>query len=153
MNIHMILRLIFTGTVLVLSMLTPMIIHAACVQSDLKGTWITYSVGVDTSGSLLPNTNRCKIRINSSGSIVASKSFCNMRISSGILDFDITGGGMKVKSSCDFNGTIKVNTGSRGIISIKLQYGTLASDKRTFSAVLYDTTDISFASHMTAVKK
>lgn len=44
-------------------------VQAACLQSDMSGTWFTYSVGPDF-------TNRCKVIVNSAGRFFRSSSYC-----------------------------------------------------------------------------
>lgn len=152
MNIHISKKLISISAGLVLSLLLPILAHAGCEQSDLQGVWYTYGMSVDSLDSFAPQTNRCKVKLNSSGSVVASKSSCKVRSWPGLINVNITGGSIKVSSSCSLSGSVKVD-GIQGPNTIKLEYGSAATDKRTFSFVAYSGNDPSYITHMTGVKR
>ena len=152
MNVHISSKLIAIGAGLGLIMLSPILAYAGCSQSDLAGTWDTYSMSVDSSGLLSPQTDYCKVRINSSGSIVASKSSCKVRSWPGLLNGNIAGGSIKVNSSCKLKGSVTI-IGTDVQAIIKLEYGTAAKDKRTFSLVGYDTINPTYITHLTGVKR
>ena len=153
MNIQIIRRSVIIGAGFVLSILSPIMAQAGCVQSELAGTWYTYSMSADSYGSSAPQANRCKVRINSSGSIVASKSSCKIRSFLGLIDANITGGTVKVSSGCTLSGSIRLFSSFAGSDTIKLEYGTVAKDKKTFSLIAYDSGQPSYITHLTGVKK
>ena len=134
-------------------MLSPVFAQAGCVQSELAGTWYTYSMSVDSSGSFAPQTNRCKVRINSSGSVVASKSSCIARSWPGLINVNVTGGSINVGSGCNLSGTLNIYSPEGGSGTIKLQYGTVASDQKTISLVAYDASNPAYITHLTGVKR
>ena len=152
MNVHISSKLIAIGAGLGLIMLSPILAHAGCSQSDLAGTWYAYSMSADALGSFPPATIDCKVKINSSGSIVASKSSCNMRDYSDPVNSPVSGGNMKVTSGCNLSGTLKLDT-PVGRQTLKIGRGTLSKDKVTLFAVGYVKEYPSSIAHLTAAKK
>ena len=143
---------IIISAVLGMSMLSPVLVHAGCSQSDMTGTWYAYSMSADSAGYYYPQTNQCKVKISSSGSIVASKSSCKMRSITGLVAVNITGGSIKVNSSCKLSGSMKISS-VYGNDTIKLEFGSAAKDKRTLSLVGYDVDDPTYISYLSAVKQ
>lgn len=152
MNIRTNKKNIFFAAGVGLCLLAPFTANAGCKQGDMTGTWYSYSMSDDSAGFLFPHTNYCKVKINSSGSIVASKSTCKTRISSGLITTNVTGGKLKVNSSCSLSGNINLSN-AFGTDKIIVEYGTLASDKKTLSSVLYSDNDNTFVTSLNAVKK
>jgi len=152
MDINIIRKSGIIGAVLGMSMLSPIMAHAGCSQIDMTGTWYAYSMSVDSAGYYYPQTNECKVKLNSSGSIVASKSSCKMRTATGLVNVNITGGSVKASSNCKLSGSMKISS-IYGTDTIKLEFGRVAKDKRTVSLVSYDTSDPTYITHMTAVKR
>lgn len=152
MNIRISRKLIAISAGLALGMLSPVLVFAECIPSQLAGTWYTYSMSVDSDGSFAPQTNRCKVRINSAGSIVASKSSCKVRSWPGLVNVNVTGGSIFVNSKCNLSGSIKIS-GPEGSSTIKLEYGTVAKDNNTLSLISYDAGDRSYITHLTGVKR
>ena len=142
--------LLSAASALSLSMVFSSQAYAGCQQNDLAGTWYSYSMSVDSSGiSYAPLTYRCKVKLNSSGNVVASKSSCTVRGWEGKGNVNVTGGKIKVSSSCGVSGSI--SQGALG--TVKIESGTLAKDKYTFSAVAYDAEFPAYITHLNAVKK
>ena len=152
MNIRISRKLISISAGLVLGMLSPVLVYAECIPSELAGTWFTYSMSVDSGGSFAPQTNRCKVKINSAGNIVATKSSCKVRSRTGLINVNVTGGSIIVNSKCSLSGSIKIS-GPAGSSTIKLEYGTVAKDNKTLSLVAYDAGDRSYITHLTGVKR
>ena len=149
----------FASAVMLLSLLSPVLVQAACSQSDLKGTWFTYSLSVDSfvtgdpSLTVSSMTNRCKVKVSSSGDIVASKSSCKFRDQVGKDPLNITSGEIKVNPRCKLNGSITMELIGTSSITLILESGALAKDKTTFSAVGYSEVEPDVITHMTAVKQ
>ena len=153
MDINTNRKLMIIGAILGMSILSPISAKASCSQADLKGTWYTYSMSADSYGVSAPQTNRCKVVFNSSGSIVASKSSCKLRSYPGLINVNIKGGTIKVNSGCNLSGSVRIFSSFAGSGNIKLEYGTVAKDKRTFSVVGYDTSSPSYITQLNGVKK
>ena len=147
------------SAVMLLSFLSPVLVQAACSQSDLKGTWFTYSLSVDSfvtedhSLTVSSMTNRCKVKVSSSGDIVASKSSCKFRDQVGKDPLNITSGDIKVNPKCKLKGSITMELFGTSSITLILESGALAKDKTTFSAVGYSEVEPDVITHMTAVKQ
>ena len=62
---------------------------------------------------------------------------------------NVTGGKITVSSGCAISGSI--SQGALG--TVKIEYGTLAKDKNTFSAAAYDAEFPAFITNLNAVKK
>ena len=153
MNIHTISKLMFIGIWLLLGMLSPVLAHAGCVQSDMGGTWHTYGLIIATAPSGDAASTSCKIKINSSGSIVASKSSCKDRSSFGTqYSYDVLGGKITVNSKCNLSGKVRSDD-SVFLDKMILDHGMLAQDLKTFSLVAHYEGRPDIVIHLNGVKR
>jgi hypothetical protein len=98
---------------------------AACAQSDLTGTWMTYQAGV-SGGSIY--WQRCSVRLDSTGRVIGGS--CRDDIDQ---TFSLTRGRIRVSSECVVTGTAG---GADGIATIN--HGALDRGKTVFMGVLTD---------------
>ena len=152
MNIQIIRRSTLIGAGLLLSILSPILVHAGCVQGDLKGTWYTHSMSIDSAFIYAPQVSRCKIKINTSGTIVASSSSCKARTYDGLHSGNVTGGKIDVSSKCSLSGSMKAYS-SGSTARSKIEYGKLSKDKTTFSAIGYSADNPDWIYHLSGVKQ
>lgn len=86
--------------------------HAACVTSDLAGTWHTFVTtavyNADLNGDGKPDAAevtipyRCKVVVSSSGKITVASSWCKTPNGNAIK---IVGGTLKINAACNISGT------------------------------------------------
>lgn len=117
MNIQMSRKLVSIIAGLGLIMLSPVVTHAECAQSDIAGTWYIYA----------PAMLRCKIKVNSSGSIVASRSKCSFRDETGRYTMNLSGGNVSISSGCNITG--KMTVCEDECVNLKIEHGRLERDK------------------------
>ena len=138
---------------LLLIMFLPMIAQADCNEDDLKGDWTTFSMAVDSLGSFPSATTSCTLRLKANGKINTDKgSKCFERDYQGLVKVPVAGGSFYVKKSCHVGGRIKLDT-TLGRQTIEVDFGTLAKDKNTFSAIGYVVEAPTVITHVTGVRK
>jgi hypothetical protein len=142
----------FISFALLLGMLSPMLAQGACSQSDVTGTWTTFAMSVDSIGSYPSATTSCKLKLKSTGKINTDKSKCYERAYAGLEIVPVAGGSFSVSKSCHLDGKIKMDS-TFGRQTFVVDFGTLAQDKKTFSAVGYIVEAPSIVTHVTGVKK
>ena len=139
---------------LVLIMFLPMMAQAGCNEDDLKGDWTTFSMSVDSGSSFPTATTSCTLRLKASGKIdtESKKTKCFERSYDGLVKVPVAGGSFYVKSSCHVGGKLKLDT-TFGRQTIEVDFGTLAADKKTFSAIGYVIEAPTVITHVTGVRK
>ena len=124
---------------------------AACLQTNLTGTW--QAVGVSGNSNLggFEEYIRCKIVLNSTGGVVPSLSACIGRDNVGRFTVDITGGSMRVGTACNITGSLTFYAGAtlRHIV----EFGQMALDKNIFTFTSYQSTNPDLLTVFTAVKQ
>lgn len=120
------------ATVLVVAIVVMLLLSsaawAACTQSDLTGTWLTYQTGVSEGFFYW---TRCTVNLNSTG-VVTSGSCRNDSNQTSTL----TTGRVRVSSACVVTGTAGGPTGS-----VTINHGALDRGKTVFIGVLTDSDD------------
>ena len=139
---------------LLLIMLLPMMAQAGCNEDDLKGDWKTYSMSVDSIGSFPSATTSCTLRLKASGKIdtESKKTKCFERDYQGLVRVKVAGGSFYVKTTCHVGGRLKLDT-TLGRQTIEVDFGHLAKDKDTFSAIGYVVEAPTVITHVTGVRK
>lgn len=137
---------------LLLIMFLPMMAQADCNEDDLKGDWTTFSISVDSAGSFPSATTSCTLRLKSTGKINTDRSKCFERDYAGLQKVTVAGGSFYVKKSCHVGGTLKLDT-TFGRQTVEVDFGTLAKDKNTFSAIGYVIEAPTVITHVTGVRK
>ena len=144
---------VFLSFGLLLIMFLPMMAQGGCLQSDLTGNWTTFAMSVDSIGSYPSATTSCKIKLKSTGKINTEKySKCYERSYGGIETVPVAGGSFSVNKTCHLDGKIKMDS-TFGRQTFVVDFGTLAKDKKTFSAVGYIVEAPSIVTNVTGVKK
>jgi len=117
---------IATGLVMLLLTSTA---WAACAQSDLTGTWLTYQSGTssDDVGPFF-YWKRCTVRLDSSGFVTGGS--CRDDIGD---TFSLTTGRIRVTTGCVVTGTVGDPAGS-----VVIDHGALDRGKTVFTGVLTD---------------
>ena len=127
--------------------------QGACSQSDLTGNWTTFAMSVDSICSYPSATTSCKIKLKSTGKINTERySKCYERSYGGLETVPVAGGSFSVSNTCHLDGKIKMDS-TFGRQTFVVDFGTLAQDKKTFSAVGYIVEAPSIVTHVTGVKK
>jgi hypothetical protein len=124
-------RLATVVTAVVVLLLLSSAAWAACAQSDLTGTWLTYQSGYLIEGSnLFLYWQRCTVKLNSSGFVTGGS--CRNDIDQ---TFSLTTGRIRVTSGCVVTGSAGGPDGSATI-----DHGALDRGKTVFMGVLTDST-------------
>lgn len=110
--------------------------QAACSQADLTGTWYAVGVGGNVGSGSFDEIDRCKIRISSTGAVIATGSSCSHRYWAGTAASNITGGSIKVASSCVVTGSLRF-CNSNGCSTGIIQYAQMERGKTAFAMAGY----------------
>jgi len=118
------MRVLHRSVAILAMMATISPAYAACQQSDLQGTWQSYSSADSTSGSFWV---RCKLKINSTGGIANAPCF-TWDGTKGTL----TNGSVSIVNAnlCTFKATFRLF----GSVN-RVKHGTLAPDGTTGTGV------------------
>lgn len=110
--------------------------HAVCSQADLTGTWYAIGIGGNVGSGSLDEIDRCKIRVSSTGAIIASGSSCSYRVWNGTGTSNITGGSVRISSSCAVTGNARF-CNSYGCATMLIQYAQMERNKTAFAMAGY----------------
>lgn len=125
---------------------------AACVQTDLTGTW--HAVGAFGNANLdgFEEYIRCKIVLNSAGTVVISQSTCRGRDNVGSFTVTFAGGSVRVSSACAITGNLVYEAGATDLRQV-IEFGQMARDKNIFTFATYQNTNNDLLGLFTAVKQ
>jgi len=126
--------------------------YAACLQSNLTGTWYFTGITGDTLLAEFWQTDSCKVKVNSTGKIVMSVSQCKFRDADGKRNFDIIGGKLALNSSCRITGRIRFSDGVSSAY-FNIDDARLDKGKTVFTMVGRLDIDPDIVSFYTGVKK
>lgn len=123
-----------------------------CYQNDLKGTWMAYGVTGDTNNKTMPETVRCKIKVNSYGTIAGGTSYCRTRSRSGVNKLVSLGGLVDVTKNCVITGIVLFSN-KDGETRLTIEHGTLSKGKDILSIQGYMKHDPDLVITLTGMKR
>lgn len=142
---------VIKSLLLMFCILSPGMTIAACVTSDLSGTWYLTGISGNVAFGTLDETDRCKLTVSSAGTIVPSTSSCQVRDDSGFTSGLTVSGNFYINSACNVTGAV-LGCFNGLCRTAKVQYAKMDKGKTVMSMVGYVTDSPDDVISWTAIK-